>query len=227
MKKFVLFLLIAATIAAVGTAYAKAREAREAGLRADSLEAAADTARLLHLAQLGDSTNAWTRRVLQVELERDSLDRELDARPVIRVAAGIRIDTVRVLDTVEVVKEDSVETYSWEGADGPFHVSGHARIFLGRGLFDTRVTVPEPVQIGVRIVCRPSAGIQSSEVLLTAPDPFHVVPGLVEQDPGICNPPVPPIFSFNMKRGIWAGVGFGVGLLVAHWLDDDFHAARY
>lgn len=229
MKKFLLFLLIFCTMGAVIYAQVQYMAAREANLRADSVEAAADTARLVHFNELNDTINAWQRRVVQTELRADSLDRALQQRPVVRVSAGVRIDTIQVTDTVEVaeVRVDTVRTFQWRGRDGPFVIAGDARIFPARGIFETTVTVPDPIEIGVRINCISGRKINSASVLLTAPDPFDVTPGEVLQDPTICNPPTAPLLSFSSKRAMWAGAGFVAGILTTHLLDDGFRKARY
>lgn len=229
MKKLLIILLLLVAAGSLLYAQMTANRYRDAALRADSLEAAADTARLLHLAALGDSTNAWQRRVLQVEIRADSLDRALQQRPVVRVAGRVRVDTLRFTDTVEVaeVRVDTVRTFQWSGRDGPFLIAGDARIYPARGIFNAVVSMPEPVEIGVRINCISSQGIQGASVLLTAPDPFHVIPGQVQQDPVVCNPPSVPLLSFTTDRLVWAGAGAVLGVLGAHLLDDGFRKAKY
>lgn len=229
MKKFIIIVLILLTLAAVGTAYANSVRYRDQALRADSIEAAADTARLLHLAAMDDSTNAWQLRIVQTELQRDSLDRELELRPVVRVSAGLRIDTLRMADTVEVpiILHDTVKVYAFEGNDGPFAFRGDARVFpTDRALFDVRVNLTRPITVDARISCGQEQGIKSASVLLSAEDPFSVVPASVFQDPEICNPSV-PIFQFSKGKMFWAGAGIVAGVLGSHLLDDGFRKARY
>lgn len=229
MKKFLIILLLLVAAGSLLYAQVVTSRFRDAALRADSLEAAADTARLLHLAALADTTNAWQRRVLQVEIRADSLDRALQQRPVVRVSAGVRIDTIQITDTVQVaeVRVDTVRTFQWSGRDGPFVIAGDARIYPARGIFNTVVTMPEPVEIGVRVNCLDRDAVNAASVLLTAPDPFHVIPGQVQQDPTVCNPPSAPLLKFTTDRIIWAGAGLVAGVLGAHLLDDGFRKARY
>ena len=177
-------------------------QVRQAALYNDSVTAAADTAREVHLQALGDSTNAWQRRIIQMELTRDSLDKELDAQPVVRVAAGVRIDTLRFVDTVSVpaVQADSGRLYTWEDDDGPFKITGSATISPAwLGVFSARVIQTDSIAVGIRIQCAAGpGGVNSASVLLTGREPLSLVPGRVVQDPQICNP-VQPILALDVS----------------------------
>lgn len=228
MKKIIFIFVLLASVGGILAATIKAREYKDQAMEADSIAAAADTARLLALSAMDDSTRAYQLRIVQTEIQRDSIDKELKARPVVRVSAGIRIDTLRITDTVQVAVEDTTEVYEFTGSDGPFAFQGDARLFPDRhGVFNVAVALSEPVPVDVRITCQGNTGVRSASVLLSADDPFSVVPDHVEQDPGICNPPSLPTFHFTMKRGWWALGGIVIGAVAAHYLDDDFHQAKY
>ena len=209
MKKILIILLLLGTMGATAYAARRATVYRDQAFRADSVAAANDTARALVLATLDSSTTAWALRIVQTELERDSLDRELDARPVIRVAAGIRVDTLRMTDTVDAIQEDTVEVYAFTGSDGPFSFRGDARLFPDRaGIFRVAVAMTEPVPVHVRVTCGREAGVRSASVLLTADHPFSVVPASVEQAPHICNPA--PGFQWLPELSL-KGLGWELG----------------
>jgi len=152
MKKVLLILLLLGSLGGFTFAMAKAREYRDQAMYADSVKAAADTARLIEREGWGDSIRGYQLRIVQTELERDELDRELRARPVVRVAAGIRIDTLRITDTVQVAVEDTTEVYEFSGSDGPFAFRGDARLFPDRhGVFNVAVALTQPVPVNVRL----------------------------------------------------------------------------
>jgi hypothetical protein len=231
MKKIIIVILILGALGG-GALYALSRidAYKDQAFYADSLAAAADTARLLALKSMGDSTNVWQRRIIQKEIRLDSLDRELAQRPVVRIAAGIRVDTIWIVDTVmaELVEEEGVETFEFSGTDSPFGYDGNARIFASpsRGIFNVRVFQVDPIPIHARITCGASPGVNTASILFAADDPFSVVPGTVEQDPFICNRPK-PILSFSKGKLVWGGGGLIVGYLLANLIDDGFRVAKY
>jgi hypothetical protein len=238
MKKLVIVLLLLGCAVFLGAAIyqtLQARELRAQAFRADSLAAEADTARALALAALDSAENAWQRRIVQTELQRDSLDRELRERPVIRIAAGVRVDTLRFTDTVYVtpsVGADSVKSYEFDGVDPPFGFRGSAEIYPNnQGIFHVNVFQTDPIPIHARVTCGEGGGVNTASILFTASDPFEIVPGRVEQDRSVCNPREPVEFSLLPELSI-RGVGWelvkGIGwILAANWVDDRFHKAKY
>jgi hypothetical protein len=228
MKKVLIFLLLAVCV--VGTAWAqiRANQYREDALRSDSIAAANDTARALALKSLSDSTNAWQLRIVQTELQRDSVEKELRDRPVVRVYAGLRVDTLKFTDTVQApVMIDTVRVYAFAGTDGPFDFAGTGRIFpAGQGIFNVKVGMNRSIPVEARITCGQERGIKSASLLLTAEDPFDIVPESVVQDPEICNPNV-PVFQFTRGKLFWAGGGLLAGVILANLWDDGFRKAYY
>jgi hypothetical protein len=228
MKKIILILLLLSTVVSVAWAKVTADRYRDQAFRADSIAAAADTARLLVLDAFNDSTNAWQLRIVQTELQRDSVEQELRDRPVVRVHAGVRVDTLTITDTVAgPVQVDTVKVYAFEGTDGPFGFEGTGKIFpAGSAIFNVRVGMSRPIPVEARITCGQGAGVKSASLLLSAEDPFELVPASVFQDPEICNPSV-PVFSFSKGKLIWAALGFAGGVVVANAIDDGFRKAWY
>ena len=184
----------------------------------DSLEAVNDTARVVELESLGDSVNAMQRRVVQVELEKDSVDRELQQRPVVRVQGTARVDTLHFVDTVEVAMQtDSSLTYEWVDQDGPFTIEGGAEILRPtfRGSFFAQLSQTDDIPVGVRISCEDRDGVDAASILLTARDPLVLVPGALEQAPEVCNPPRPFISVTPTGVLTIAGVATAIVLLLA------------
>jgi hypothetical protein len=140
------------------------------------------------------------------------------------------MDTLRIVDTVPlpVIEHDTVRVYDFQGSDGPFDFMGQGRIMpAGQGIFDVSVGMNRAIQVGALVSCGSEDGVRSAHVLLTAEDPFHVIPMAVEQDRGVCNPFRPSLFHFETGKAVWGGVGFVAGILIAHLTDDGFRKARY
>lgn len=223
MKKLLILALLLATVASVAWAKIITDRYRDESFRADSIAAAADTARLLALESLGDSVSAYQLRVVQVELKRDSVERELRERPVVRVHAGLRVDTLRLRDTVPApIVEDTVKVYPFQGSDGPFAFTGLGRIYpAGSAIFDVRVAMTRPIPVDARITCGQGSGVNTASLLLSAEDPFELIPNEVYQDPGICNP-VTPILSFTTGKAVWTAGGFVLGMLASRiWQESE------
>lgn len=233
MKKLIVLLILLAALGLAGYLYAQSaiKNYRDQAFRADSIAAAADSARLLALESIGDSTNAWQRRVIQTTLERDSLDRELRLRPVVEIPGELRVDTLVFVDTVyaQPTEEEGRQDYEFEGIDPPFAYRGVANIWPldYRGIFNVRVYQNDPILISTRISCGEENGVRSAHVTMLADDPFSAVPGQVRADPDVCNPFRPPVFQLTKGKALWGGVGFAMGFGLAHLLDDGFRKARY
>jgi hypothetical protein len=233
MKKVLVVLLLAGVLGIVGYLYADSviGKYRDQAMAADSIAAAADTARLLVLASLDSATNAYQRRIVQTELTLDSISRELRLRPVVEIPGELRIDTLFLTDTVyaQPEVEEGRQDYEYDGEDLPFAYHGTASIWPAeyRGVFNVRIYPREPIPVTTMISCGQETGVRSAHVTMLADDPFSLVPGQVRADPDVCNPFRPPIFTLSKGKGIWAGIGFLLGLGTAHLLDDGFRKARY
>ena len=112
LGKIIVGVLALAAVGGLGYMFMDSRaKVREYSLRADSLQAVADTTRLV-------SANTWERRAIQAELERDDLDRELEQVRMSTVETTVLIDTVYVeteADTTETLADGTryalFETY--------------------------------------------------------------------------------------------------------------------
>lgn len=232
MKKLILFLLLCAVLGA-GVLWAKAQisDARNLALQADREAALADTARLVALSRIDSIQNVWELRSVQWDLKEDSLDRELERESALRIAAELRVDTLRIVDTVAVPVLDSEgqRTYHFGGVDGPFHFEGTSLLLPSFAQTFSVVVTTDPLDVFARVQCAGEGPIRSAHLLLEAPDPFQLVPRSVEQEPDVCNAKAfaPSLFSFNTNRLWWALGGFALGVLASNWLDDGFRKASY
>lgn len=236
MKKLAIIVILAGTVASASVIYAqaKASQLREALFEVANLEAAMDTARLADLVALGDSLVAYRQLVTQTEIERDALDQELEQRPVIRVPAGLRVDTIRVREEVPVeVTSDTTEFFRLDAQTGPFRVfGGMTRLSEPvRGSFSVDVALTEPARIDVRIGCISGPGVNRAEVLLSASRPFEIRPNSpIQADPDVCNAQkvgfslLPELSLRGIGWELLKGLGW---IALAHAVDDGFRVARY
>lgn len=201
-----------------------AQAAAHAGaLRADSIAAVADSTKVV----LADSLRTvYERRMVQIRMERDSIDRELRTESRARTALALAVRELRA--------EQATDTVFVEAGDVRY---GHTQIrrepWLAQveawlppppraGRFALRVELdPAPIYVGVR--CGEAAGsaeVRPAHVTVDAP---AWLTARVEDPvvaPTVCNPPL-RTFSFldritigTPALGIGAGVGLIAGLLI-------------
>ena len=223
MKKLLFFLIIAGIVGGAGLLWARGAAYRDQALAFVNAAALADSARLVEIEALGDSVTAYQLLSVQQAVKADSLDEELRLRPVVRVVAGIRVDTVRLVDTVRfsTVQDDTVEVYSFGGRDGPFTFLGDARLFPNQTQVFTVNVSSDPVRVGVRIHCGNGRAVRTASVLLTAEDPFILEPTGAEQEVGVC----PRTFSLMPEASV-KGIGWellkgGIWYLIFRATDSD------
>jgi hypothetical protein len=185
--------------------------ARNNGLRADSLMAAGDTLR--HDGQ------TWLLRAMQLERERDSLDRALKHEPAAQVVTVVRVDSFVVVDSVPVAADpgDSVRSASWERRSAPWTASVTASLPRAPGLARLGLSVAlDSIPLDVRIGCGPkTGGIRSAEVAVTGPTWARVGLSQVSVTPDACNPKssfLPAKSVPTWFAGLAALLGFVVGV---------------
>lgn len=239
MKKLIIILLLCVTVVSVVYAQMTITEYRDAAFRADSIEAAADTAELLHLAALDSTVNFYEIRIVQAELQRDSIDRELQLRPVVRLEGELRFDTLHIVDTVYAMvppdyaeNDPGVQEYEFEGVKPPFSYRGNAIIHVPsqNGIFNVSIVQEDPTPVTVRVGCENlPGGIRKAYALVGTDPPFSIVPGEVFQDPDICNPPVgfKLLPELSVKGVGWELVKGAGWMLLANLLDDGLRKAHY
>jgi hypothetical protein len=179
-------------------------------LRADSLEAANDVSRSVIVslsamrerdrARFGDSLRITSRRVVQVRLRADALERDLEtARGELVVERRARLEAevaIRALQaTVETVvtadSMDSVRAASFRIRQPPY--TADARVALprppGLGLLDLAIAV-DPAPLELRLDCGTAGptGVRPARVAVFTPSWLTVELGTVQQDPAVCSP---------------------------------------
>jgi hypothetical protein len=207
--KWVIILL--ALIGWGGTAvYANVQRAaaREAGLELRNVEAEADSAREELLVVLDDTVSVWRRLVVQEELRADSIDAELGARPVIRIPGELRVDTLEVVDTLEIPAAVEDQTFDWDGFDPPFSIQGSVALMgepTPSAIVTARVVQVDPIPVEARVSCIEAEAANAVSVALLAEDPFSLIPSRTVADPDVCNarkPFVPSLWPQVSLRGI-------------------------
>lgn len=220
-NKLLIAFLILSAMGAVAYSRAQAADFRESARLSDSIVASLDTARMVAVA-VGDS--AIQLLIVQRELSVDSLDELLQEESALRLEAELRIDTLRIVDTVQAppppTPEDTVEVYTFAGEDGPFDFIGSARLFPNRTQIFTVSVVSDPVPVHARVTCGGGRAFRSASVLLKTVPPYKLVPTGVEQTPDACNATQPiRLITVTKEKLIWAGAGGLIGF-IAHTLLD-------
>lgn len=193
--------LLAVTCALLLVALQSARaRATRAMLRADSLEAVADTLRVT----LTDSAAIWRRRAIQRPAPREAV---VVVRPV------LRLDTVRVVDTVTVTG-DSVRRATFLRYQAP--VTLRAEVALppapAPGTLSATLTV-DPIPVGVRIACGPvRGGWRPVEAVVTTPAGVALDLAPPVSDPVVCNAPQSPRWWSSGAIAVAIGVVAGLAL---------------
>lgn len=176
-------------------------------LRIDSIEAVNDTTREIN-GILADSLRFFERRVLQVELERDSLDEALDQESRVRANTEARVDSLQTVIASTEVTEDSagVRHASFNFYEEPFTVDAQVAMPPppSPAKFDLNVKL-DPIPLSFRVGCRenPNTDVKRAIIGITTPDWAEVELKDVQQEPGICNPQfdIPEEGFFKRNRG--------------------------
>ncbi len=199
----------------VGLAIALAltrRAVRSTALRADSLEAVADTQRMV--------AGAAVRRMVQAELAKTAVDESLKAKPKVRIVTTIRFDTVRIHDfagspvvEVEGVRIDTARVDS-AGITGTVVAKLPPPPQPGR--WDMTLGIkPFTIIPGVSCSKEKFNGIRRAYVTLDSLPPWaHPDIRSAQASAGVCNPIVG--FGVSLKTTWWtvllgAAAGFLAG----------------
>lgn len=178
-----------------------------AGMRADSLEVAEDTLILRYAADLLQ----WERRVLQGQIERTRLERELGRRPAVVVRPVLQVDTLRTTDTV-IVEGDTIRTASFLRYQPPVKLSALVVVPPAPGFatLDATMTL-DTIPLGLRILCgRSRNGVRPVTAQVETPPWVTVRMDAPQAVPEVCNHPAP-------RRGIpwWTlPLAFATGALL-------------
>lgn len=181
--------LLLALVAVVAGLYVRGNvfrgQAARNALRGDSLEAAADTTRRVfqndHVRQ--------ERRIVQAELKRDSLDKQLKRTTALLASVT---GQVRPLDTVLVAKvtEDSLIRKARFQADRPpYHVDLTAYLPPPpqNGSLEGSIRL-DPAVLQMRTQCgQPVNGVRPATLMFSGPDWLEFSIHSAQQDPLFCN----------------------------------------
>ena len=179
-------------------AQAAAREARALAMAVDSLEAAADTLKVV-LADEAGRVWMWQQRAIQAEIERDKLARDLEQQRMATARLALALDTLRaravapviVVDTPRDVRRATFAERLRYGAEEIGVLFAHVVVppppdtatLVADVALDSVVIVPE-------VRCGPPgpAGIRPALVTLRTPAWILARADSVRADPSICNP---------------------------------------
>jgi hypothetical protein len=196
--------------------------ATKAGLQADSLQAAADSTRVLYrvaVAGLGDSLRVAVRRAVQEVQRADVLDKALRLERVTRDKLRATIAELRSAprsDTVQVVGTDGERRATFDVRQAPYTVRAEVSLPAapGRGRMDVRVKL-DTLALDVHVGCGAAnaAGVRAATAIVVAPKWASVRLGSVEQAPRVCAviPGGERSSAQSVMRAILQRVGVSVG----------------
>lgn len=216
IQNIVLLAAVGAALITAGVFYVKTGQAneraRENALRADSLEAALDTTRLLALA-LSDSVDVYQRRAHQYELEADSLDDALEAESAVRADLELRLRTrpVVVREVPVQVVDSTTEVVEFSEDDVAYSL--FARISLDRksqtaeGFFDVQL---KPIYLHARVTCQDGPSeVRSASLNLVTPEWISAQLSGLEAAPEVCNPQL-----YETSSGGFLGIALPKGPVI-------------
>jgi hypothetical protein len=153
-------------------------------LQKDSVEAAGSAT-----VKLNEVT--WARRVVQLQFERDSIDKKLDA--VSRLRAKVTVVTQVVGDTQTVAPDTAnhadTTVYKFDSYKEPYRLNATVGVVPnGAAKLDWRVT-KDSSRYGVRLECGPEKnGVRPASIVFHASAYESVSIDSVEQSKEVCSP---------------------------------------
>jgi len=205
-------------LVAVGLLFAQnaslKREIIRKDLALDTQEALIDTTRV---RALGDSLLLAERRAVQLQVERDSLDKALDIETRVRIGIQVALNDL-VVDTRAGVTEtpEGVRESTFQGYQLPY--AWDATVALpkppGEGTMALRVSL-DPIVLSGRVACGDAPDgrrVRPASVFIVSPTWADVTLSGLEQDPDVCNPNLFDTPRHTLRN---LGVGVGVGLLIS------------
>lgn len=163
----------------------------------DSVEAVADTTRLLQIASLEDSLSLYQRRIVQTEQRLDDIDNELRQERAFRASLSLRLDSLTSELSSPVTEAGDTLRMHFEQDTLPYQLEADVLVppadpvTLVRPDAFARFTVRlAPIPIEARIGCSPNANDSFNQATLNiiTPEWATVEIGEVQQEPRVCNP---------------------------------------
>lgn len=190
------------------------RELATAALRADSLEAVADTTRLLALGAAGDSLAVYQRRSVQEIQRGDRLDRALRQERIARLGLQAQLAALDTSVTGGPTSETlGVRSGHFDIRKPPYTIQADA--FLpappAAGTLDLDIQL-DTLKLGLRLGCLApnDVGIRAAQVTTFGPPWAKIQLGEVSQSPDLCRSPAlaqrPGSRVLPFLLGIVAGV---------------------
>jgi hypothetical protein len=166
----------------------EASRARQNGLRADSLEAVADTTRRLW----GVDSGVWVRRAVQTEIQLGVLDKLLKQKPVVVYRDSIVIKPVVIAGPTGPVTSDpndSIRRGQFHVDSTPYHADVTAELPKAPSLGRISLAVSlDPIIIDAEVACgKAIGGVKPAIVQLTAPPWARVGLSNTQTAPDVCN----------------------------------------
>lgn len=196
------------------------RDLAGALLRADSLEAAADTTRRVLTEALDHSTIAFERRLVQERQHQDSLDRVYRRERTARIAAEIQVRALDTTLTGQVTTDslDLVRRAHW----GPVYQEPYTvevEVALPRPPAEASLQLGiklDPIPVELRPGCGPAGptGIRPATVAATVPEWAPITFTLASQDPAVCRSPA----LQPRKKPLWERLTVYLGVFAAGML---------
>ena len=165
-----------------------------------------------------DKDKYYTRRAVQMNLERDAISKKLKTESQARINAEFLVasvmDTVNAMMAYGEEDSDSTLTVDFSGYKEPFTVKGLVSMNLTSNEANVQYGVQmDPLKVKVRLECGTLVknGIRPASVLISTPSWASVVLDTVAQSSNICSPPAPPVFKVAGKKTgmLWFIAGAG------------------
>lgn len=186
-----------------------ARQDRDAALlRADSVEAALDHSRVVR-GVLADSLMLVTRRAVQSEIQRDSLDRKLKVRTRATADVSVHIPVITA-DSVKGTQDYTRLTF--DTYERPFTIHAEVSLADTSAAFNIRT---DTASLHLRLTCE-DGDVKKARAFVSGPDWLNMNITGVQQDPVVCNAPLVQKQESRQrtKFAVLAGAAILIGILL-------------
>jgi hypothetical protein len=169
---------------------------RQLGFQQDSLEAVHDSTKKVLIGDIA----FWTRRAVQIRIQRYSVDKALQQETRAKAALAVQVARLRDSASAPVKEVEGVRSATFSHDVPPYHVRSVVTLpappATGTAHFDIAL---DPLRLEVRVGCAvpPNrAEIRPAYVNVQGPEWATVQLGSVFYEQSVCNPPV----TINTQR---------------------------